>query len=227
MILEFLLNLLVILAGVALGGYILFFGRRVLSVTLGIVTLAVSANVIAVLVADVDSGRELVDAGEWTLVLIAVAIGGIGVALGRFTPKLAGSLIGIIAGANVALWLRDIAIYGFDALSSTSEQMSIIIGVALLIGGGLAGLWAVQKNPDEALMIITMIIGAKLIVDTLQLSETRSITVVIMLSLALAGILVQYSAYLRELKFQESRTVQEQMSTGLDYFINLDLDSTS
>ena len=46
---DFLLNLLGLLVGVVLGGYILLFGRRALWATSSIITLAATANLLEAL----------------------------------------------------------------------------------------------------------------------------------------------------------------------------------
>jgi hypothetical protein len=132
-------------------------------------------------------------------------------------------VIGFAAGANVALWLYDIAAYVVTAVAQLPEDASLGIGLALIVVGGLLGLWLVREARDEALILITMVIGAEIIHDALGLSDTSSFTAVIMLGLALAGLLVQYAAYLRELKGSTPLTAPEPLTSSVAYFQDLEL----
>ena len=60
--------------GLVLGFYILFVGRKELWATLGIVALSAAANLLAVLVLDLENGRELIAAQQWIFVGIAVGL---------------------------------------------------------------------------------------------------------------------------------------------------------
>lgn len=222
-ILQFLLNVLLTLVVLVLGGYILFVGRRALWATLGIIALTSVANLLAVLVAGVDSGRELLEIQEWSLVGIAVAAGVLGIIIGRYWPDMAIPLIGIIAGANVGLWLYDIATYVVTDAANMSEQVAIIVGLVVIFIGAMFGLWLVRKSADEALIFITMFVGAELIQDALRLSKNSSWTAIIILSLALAGVLVQYANYLREIKTTDQLTEPVPAESSLAYFQDLEL----
>ena len=225
MILQFLLSVLLLIVGLFLGGIILFVGRRTPGITLGIIALASVANLLAVLVADLGSGRELFENQEGLLVGIAVAAGVLGIIIGRYRPDIAIPLIGIFAGANVGLWLYDIAIYIVtDAANmSESDQVASIIGLIVIVAGALFGLWLMRQSADEALIFITMIIGADLIQDTLGLSKNSSWTAILIISLALAGVLVQYAGYLREIKAEKQLTEPVPAESSLAYFQDLEL----
>lgn len=196
---NFILGLLGTIVGVGLGGYILLYGRRALWATLGIIALAATANLLAVLVAGADSGIDLIGLKAWALLGIALAAGALGVYLGRTRPPLAVAVIGFAAGADVALWLYDISFYVVTAVAQLSEQMAPLVGVAIIVVGGLGGLWFVRKFRDEALVIITMLVGVQLIGRGLGLSPSSSWTAVIALSLALFSVIWQYADYLRDL----------------------------
>jgi hypothetical protein len=197
---DFILNVLGSLLGVILGGYILLYGRRALWATLGIVGLAATANLLAVLVAGVDSGWELINLQDWTLLGIALAVGVVGLVLGRVTPALAAMLIGFVAGTDLALWLYDILSYLITGVAQLSDQIALWIGLVIIVVGGLCGLWFVRKYRDEVLILITMLLGLEMIGLGLGLSTSSSWTAVIALSLALLGVIWQYADYLRELK---------------------------
>ncbi len=222
--LSFLFALLQTLIGVLLGGYILFLGRVKLWATLGVVGFAVTANMLAILVAGGDDGLDLIDMQAWGLIAIAVAIGITGAILGNARPELAGVLIGIAAGANVALWFYDIADHLMTSVASLPEETVIIVGLFLIMIGGLCGYWLIRSYRDEALILITVVLGAELISDALDLSSARSITAILILGLSLAGILVQYGDYERKRRAALGLTEPEPMPSSVAFFQNLELD---
>jgi hypothetical protein len=209
---EFLLYLLGLILGVVLGGYILLYGRRSLWATLGVVGLAATANLLAVLVAGVDTGRDLIYGQAWDLLGIALAVGVVGVVLGRFAPALAVLLIGFVAGADVALWLYDISAYLITAVAQLSEQIALWVGLGIILLGGLAGLWFVRKYRDEALILITMVLGTQLIILGLGISTRSSWTAIVALGLALFGVVRQYADYLSESEGDASRSAEDYQS---------------
>jgi len=219
----FFLNLIASIIGVIFGGYILFAGRKAVWATLGIAGLATTANLLAVLVAGVENGRDLIEVQAWGLLGITLLVGILGIALGRYKPDMAVLFIGFIAGVGIGLWFYDISAYLITTVAQQTERAATGMGLVILVIGGLFGLWLVRKTRDEALIFITMLVGVQLIQDSLGLSETSSWAAIILISLALAGVLVQYAGYLRELK-------ADQIEPALDissvvYFQNLELDS--
>ena len=204
--------LLGLVVGVVLGGYILLYGRRALWATLGIVGLAATANLLAVLVAGVDTGRDLIRLQAWNLLGIALAVGVLGVILGRVTPSLAALLIGFVAGANVALWLYDISAYLITGVAQLSDQVALWVGLVIIVLGGLAGLWFVRTYRDEALILITMVLGTQLIVLGLGLNTNSSWTAIIVLCLALLGVVRQYADYVLELNGDASQYSEDTQS---------------
>ena len=209
---AFILYLVVLVLGVVLGGYILLYGRRSLWATLGIVALMTTANLLAVLVAGVDTGRDLIYGQAWDLVGIALAVGVAGLVLGRLAPTLAVLLIGFVAGANVALWLYDITAYLITAVAQLSEQIALWVGLGIILLGGLAGLWFVRKYRDEALILITMILGTQLIIIGLGISTSSSWTAIVALVLALVGVVRQYADYLNESEGDAVRTPDDRQN---------------
>lgn len=220
----FFLNLLGSIIGVLLGGYILFAGRKAVWATLGIVGLVATANLLAVLVAGVDAGRDLLEMQAWGLLGLAAVVGGLGIVVGRIKPDLAVLFIGFIAGADVVLWFYDISTYLVTSVAHLSELAATWTGLVVLFIGGLFGLWLVRKARDEALVLITMLVGVQIIQNALGLSTTSSWTAIIMITLALAGVLVQYASYLRE--FKAEQTEPEPDISSVAYFHDLELEGS-
>ncbi len=104
-----------------------------------------------------------------------------------------------------------------------TEQVAQLIGLGIVIIGGLLGLWLVRRVRDEAMILITMLVGVQLIQDALGLNPDSSWTAIIIITLGLAGILTQYAMYLREL--QEGQTEPEPHASSIAYFQDLELNS--
>jgi hypothetical protein len=222
--LGFLMSLLVSFAGLVLGCYILFFGRRALAVTLGIMALAVPANVLSVLVVGGDHGSDLVGLHAWGYIALVLAICAIAVALGRYNEVLAAKVIGFIAGGDIALWLLAVFVYLATQVAEFPRNAAPWVGVALFIIGGVLGVLLIRWNRDEALILLSVIVGVEVIHDSVGLDPTRGFTAIIVLGLALAGILVQYGMYLREHMPEGVGASTDPVATGLAYFQDLDLD---
>ena len=221
---DFLIDSLSTIILVFLGGYILFAGRRQIWATTGIVGLTVTARLLAILVAGFDTGLELIEYREWEMVGLALLVGLVGIVLGRLKPNLAALLIGVAAGADLALFLYAVAVYLIVDLARLSESLATGVTVAVIIVGGLFGLWLIRKSRDEALILITMLIGVQFIQETLGFDKNSSWTAIIILTLGLAGMLVQYSHYLRELKARSEQIEPRPHTSSVAYFQNLQLD---
>ena len=104
-----------------------------------------------------------------------------------------------------------------------SELTAQGVGLGMIVIGGLLGLWLVRRHRDEALILITMLIGVQLIQDAAGLNPDSSWTAILIITLALAGILAQYAVYLREQ--QQGQTELEPHASSIAYFQDLELDS--
>jgi len=221
---EFVLNLIWAIVSIGLGFYTLLFGRKVLWATLGIMALIATARLLAVFVAGVDSGRQLIELEAWDLVGIAFAAGALGVILGKFKQGIAVSVIGFIAGADIILWFYEISSHLIIVVARLSEQIALGIGLLSLLFGGLIGLWLVRKYRDEILIIVTMLVGVQLIQDGFRLDSKSSLTAIIIITLALVGVLVQYADYLREMESKAPLIGSQQADSTLAFFQSLEID---
>jgi hypothetical protein len=222
--LSFLANLVISAIGIVLGAYILFFGRRMLAPTLGIIALAASGNLLANLFTAAETGGEMVAIGAWGWAAAAFAIAIAGAVIGSRDRELAVKLIGFTAGAGVALWLLDISTYLLSSVAHLSDRWTSVVAVALAVLGGLGGLWLVRVNRDEALILLAALIGAELIGDSFGLNPSSSFTAIILLSLVLAGVLTQYADYLREDRREMASRFGEPVASSVALIQELDLD---
>jgi hypothetical protein len=206
--LNFLLNVILTAAGLVLGGTVLLAGRRMPWVSLAIIALVATGNLLARLVAGLGSGLELAPHGEWLLLTIAVGVGALGWYLGKIRRDLAVTLIGLVAGLDIALWLRAIIHY-FSTEAVGAAETAVFIQIPVILFGALLGWWFLHHYRDEGLILVTVIIGVETIFLALRLDGNRSSTAVILLSLALAGVVVQYADYLRSIKATEPLDTSE------------------
>jgi hypothetical protein len=221
---DIMINLIWAIVGTVLGGYILLFGRKALWATLGVISLVVSANLLAIFVLNAERGWDLFRLNAWGLVGIAVGIGVLGFILGRIQPHLAVGVIGFVAGADIALWLYDISAYIITEVAQLPEGLAIGIGWVVIILGGALGFWLIHRYRDEILILVTVIIGTELVNDALQFNKNSSFSAIVILSLALAGVLIQYADYLREKEAKTPLVESRRLASSLAFFQSLEMD---
>ena len=142
---EFWSDLLSTILLVIMGGFVLFAGRKEIWATLGVVGLTVTGRLLTILVTDFDKAYELIYHEEWQLVGAAVLVGILGIVIGRLKPNVAGLLVGFAAGADLALWLYDIAAYYITEVADLPESAAVWVGLAIVVIGGLSGLWLIRR----------------------------------------------------------------------------------
>ena len=98
------------------------------------------------------------------------------------------------------------------------------MGLAIIIIGGLLGIWLIRVSRDEALILITMLIGVQFIQEAVAFDKSNSWTAIIILTLGLVGLLVQYASYLREIKVRSELTEPEPRASSIAYFQDLQLE---
>ena len=216
--LDFLLSILFIIIGLALGFYLLLLGRRAMALTTAIVCLAATGGLLALIFQGENAIWSLTEEREWILLGIAVAAGIVGGILGARAEHIAASVVGFAAGGFIALWFYDIAHHIVVDIGHWSEQTAFWVGVAIVIIGGLIGLYLTRRSEDVALILISVFVGTDFIVRALHLSPEWSITAVITISLALFGLVVQYAQYLREIKAEMPHFVAETGTPATEFF---------
>jgi len=204
MLLTFLVNLILSILGIVLGGYILLAGYRRLWVSLGVIGFTATANLLAILLASADSGWDLADQRRWLFLIAAGGVGALGLVIGRSRPEVAVTLVGFSAGVDMTLWLHNIWSYVFTTNTGLSEPTALWLLLVLGVVGGLLGLWLTRRYGEELLILITAVIGVEIIYLSLGLKQESSFTAVIILSLALVGVVVQYANFQRHAKAEAS-----------------------
>ena len=219
--LNFLITILFLIIGLGLGFYLLLLGRRAMVFTTALICLVATGSLLALIFLGKGAAWELTNEPNWVLLGITVASGIIGGILGSRSKHIAAAVVGFAAGGFIGLWFYDIAFYLIVRIAQWPEQVAFWVGVGILIVGGLIGLYLTRRSEGVALILISVFIGASLIIRALNLSSQNSSTAVISLSLALLGLVIQYTQYLREIKADRPRFVAEAAETPIPELFDL------
>ncbi len=187
------LNFLLTVIFLGIGGILLLAGRKYLWVLLGGGSLLILATVLAEVQGYPDAW-SLVEERLWISLLLSLGAGAVGVYISQRFEKLAVDIIGFAVGVFVATWFDEILLV---LNGQTEGEFTWWVGL-IFIGAGILGVWITRQDPDQALILISVIIGARTIESGLKLDGTKSITAVIILGLGLTGVVVQYATLLRE-----------------------------
>lgn len=192
----FLLSLLhftSIVIFLVLGGLLLLAGRKYMWILLGAGGFIVAATVAAE-IQGLPNAWSLIEEGKWIFLLIAVGAGALGILVAQKYKELSVDIIGFAVGIFIATWFDEILLV---LNGQESGEFTWWVAVLFIIAG-LAGVWVTRQDPEQALILISVLIGANTISSSLNLDNSRSITAVITLGLALTGVVVQYASLLRE-----------------------------
>lgn len=151
------------------GLLILFFGRQLFWLFVAIIGFAFTFELVP---------RFLPDQPEWFVLLLAVLAGLVGAVLAIFLQYVAAGIAGFLAGAYVALTLLQLA----GDPDPTVEWIAAIIG-------GAVGAILVLLLYDWALIVLSAVTGASILVQLFEVEP--GLRFVLLAVLALAGIIVQ------------------------------------
>jgi len=188
-VLSFVLTAFILI----LGGLLLIAGRKYTWILLGAGGFLITAAIIAELINNSDT-YTLVQDKVWIALLIALGIGVLGVIIARNYTSIAYDIIGFATGLYLVSWFDEILLF----LNGQEKNEITWWLVLLFIAAGIVCVWITRKDPEEAVILISVIIGARTITNGLNLDNTNSFTAVIALGLGLTGVVIQYASYLRE-----------------------------
>ena len=77
---------------------------------------------------------------------------------------------------------------------------------------------------NTILIIVTMLVGVQLILNGFRLDSKSSLTAIVIISLALVGVMVQYADYLREIEAKTPLLGSQQTDSSQAFFQSLELD---
>ena len=155
------------LSYIILGLILLLFGRRVFWLFVAIAGFLVGMRF---------AGVILLDQPKWLQLFLAVGAGVLGALLAVLVKRTAFALAGFYAGAYLAL---------VGAQSYGAGGNSVI----LFVLGGVAGALFATLIMDWAIIVLSCLVGAGAIVDSLALGQTSRL--IFFLVLVIAGALVQ------------------------------------
>jgi hypothetical protein len=165
------------IVGALIGVVILFFGRKLFWLCVAAVGFAAGVEIAPHLVHEPSS---------MTALIIALVLGSIGALLALFLQKIAIAVLGFLAGGKLAGAIA-------AAFLVQYAQYSAIIFVI----GGIIGAILLLVLFDWALIIVSSLIGAHLIVYQGAIGLPQSGLLIVFIGLAVIGILVQAASFRR------------------------------
>ena len=193
---NLLLNVVIFLLTVVflgLGGILLLAGRKFMWILLGAAGFLITATLAAEILG-LPNSLSLVEEGKWISLLIAVGVGALGVYVSQNYEHLSIDIIGFAVGVYVATWFDEILL-----VLNGQDKDDFTWWVALIyIAAGIISIWVTRQDPEQALILISVIIGARTISEGLNMDQSKNITAVMTLGLGLTGVVAQYASYLRE-----------------------------
>jgi len=112
--------------------------------------------------AGMELARELLSTqAEWVVWLIGAGTGIVGAVVAVFFQRIAFALAGAYAGAYLAVGL--------------AQSLGWVPGLAVLLGGGVIGALVAALVMDWAIIVLSSLIGAGLIVATLSLAPLHGV----------------------------------------------------
>src|SRR5438128_1712561 len=167
----------VAIVGALIGAVILLFGRKLFWLCVAAVGFAAGVEIAPHLVHEPSSLLSLT---------IALVLGLIGALLALFLQKVAIAVLGFLAGGKLA---GAIAAAFFVHYAQHSTVIFVI--------GGLLGAILLLVLFDWALIVVSSLIGAHLIVYQSAIALPQSGSIIVFIGLAIIGILVQAASFRR------------------------------
>ena len=169
------MNLPIPILSILIGAVILFFGRRIFWLCVAAVGFAAGMQVAPHLMHEPTPVLQL---------SIAIVFGFIGALLALFLQKIAIAIAGFLAGGKLAMAL----------VAAFIAEGARYPGIAFVIGG-IIGAILLLALFDWALIVMSSVVGAYLIGQTIVLPQTGA--TILFIALAAIGIVVQAMAFRR------------------------------
>ena len=167
------MNLPIPILSIVIGAVILFFGRRIFWLCVAAVGFAAGMQVAPHLMHEPTQVLQL---------SIAIVFGFIGALLALFLQKIAIAIAGFLAGGKLAMAL----------VAAFIAEGARYPGIAFVIGG-IIGAILLLALFDWALIVMSSVVGAYLIGQTIVLPQTGA--TILFIALAAIGIFVQAMAF--------------------------------
>ena len=159
------MDILTVIAGILL----LLLGRHLFWLFVGIVGFIAGMNL---------ATQYLVGQSDWVIIVVGLVAGVIGAVLAVLFQRLAVAVAGFLAGSYLAAYL----------LASLGVDLAQFEGIVTIIAG-ILGAILVFVLFDWALILLSSLVGASLIVPFVTLDQ--QLQLILFLVLALVGILIQ------------------------------------
>ena len=165
------------IVGALIGVVVLFFGRKLFWLCVAAVGFAAGVQIAPHLVHEPSSLMALT---------IAVVLGLIGALLALFLQKIAIAVLGFLAGGKLA-----------GAIAAAFLVQYAQYSAVIFVVGGIIGAILLLVLFDWALIIVSSLIGAHLIVYQSAIALPQSGSTIVFIGLAVIGILVQAASFRR------------------------------
>lgn len=169
------MNLPIPILSVLIGAVVLFFGRRIFWLCVAAVGFAAGMQVAPHLMHEPTPVLQL---------SIAIVFGFIGALLALFLQKIAIAVAGFLAGGKLAMAL----------IAAFFAEGARYPGIAFIIGGIIGAILLIALF-DWALIVMSSVVGAYLIGQTIVLPQAG--TTILFVALVVIGIVVQAAAFRR------------------------------
>src|SRR5437588_6982734 len=169
------MNLPIPILSILIGAVILFFGRKLFWLCVAAVGFAAGIQV---------APHLMHEPTPILLLSIAIVFGFIGALLALFLQKIAIAVAGFLAGGKLAMSL----VTAFIAEGARYPGVTFIVG-------GIIGAILLLALFDWALIVMSAVVGAYLIGNTVTLPSTGA--TILFIGLAILGIVVQAAAFRR------------------------------
>lgn len=156
------------------GGLLLVIGRKLFWLYVGILGFVAGLTV---------SERLFHVQPEWVQLLVGIGLGILGALLAYFFQEIAIAVAGFFAGAYVASGFSNVL------AANAAAQNGDVLNWILFIVGGLLGAFLAVMVFDWALIILTSVTGAMLVVEGLSIAAPWAFWS--MVGLAVVGVIIQ------------------------------------
>jgi hypothetical protein len=152
------------------GLVVLLWGRRLFWLLVGGVGFLLGAQL---------AGSLLGDQEQWVILLAALAAGVLGAVIAVFLERIAFALVGLLAGAGIAL----------EIVQQAGWQESALIAAVV---GGAVGLVAALLLTDWAIVVLSALVGAAALVSVFaEVGLDEALRPLVFIALAVVGVWFQ------------------------------------
>ena len=203
----------VVVISIVLGSIMLLLGRKLFWLLGSLLVAAISAGIVAFIIVGViwlqtggvQGGIDITETslaetpGLALLLLAGAVIGGVTSAIFlRRLPRVVASIIGFVAGIYLLLLVFEL--YGIAIHDALEALFAVVAGVIVAIFA--------RRNHDTALIVLSTLAGANMIITGLQFDLSTPFSAILWLVLMLTGIIFQSYLLYRDRAKQRAKLLK-------------------